>query len=381
MSWLSKRFDHLLFEEYRVSVHFLGVFRILFCLGILLVTGLRNSAWMSGSSNYLFIPPFSVAIFFDHIPSLPWLVGLDALTWISILCLLFGFKTAYASVATSILLIVQGSFLYSLGKVDHDILYVLLPLALAGSKWGTVYSIDASLVGSGDKSHRQEYQSWPVAIVSLLLCFGMFTSGFQKLTGGWLMLDSPAVHAHLVKNFFVGRRTDFLAETSLYLNSATLWEIGDWVTVFFELGFSTAFFHRRLLRFFLLAAVFFHLANFLMLNILYETNFLVYLLFVPATVLTCKGPITERLLSWFGSKTKLVVTVLVMGLWYILVQYIGDTELRAYPSLTNFVGYLTDHSGRYVTAYTVIALTTFVLFRVAGQAIGPTSGTLRQATT
>jgi hypothetical protein len=360
---ISTELDRILFQEYAFKREFLATYRILYCLAIIGITGLRNTSWIAEIPNFMFLHAYSIAIFFDEVPAAGWLIALDLLTWSALISLLFGYRTKWVSRALTVLLIIQGSFFYAFGKVDHDILYALVPFVMSWSSWGEAYSVDSRRMNSA--ASYQEVRSWPVAFVAFILSFGIFTSGVQKLLGGWLSLNSNAVRGHLARNFFVKRRTDFLAEVGMHLDSTFLWELTDWMTVVFELLFLVAFCRLKWCRWFVVAAVIFHFMNFFLLNIVYETNFLVYLLFVPPAVLGLQSSGIGRSLNKIFSSAKIfaVTLLLVLLVYYPALYQVGNVEVRALTSLTNLLGFLTGTSGRYLTAFVVITVSTILLLR------------------
>jgi uncharacterized membrane protein YphA (DoxX/SURF4 family) len=210
---------------------------------------------------------FPPALFFE---------GLHALLALSLAALLFGAFTRTASVATTLLFLVGYGFSYSLGKVNHNMLFLLLPALMALSNWGAAWSFDAR---AGRASRT--VASWPIVLVVLVTGFAMFTAGFPKILGGWLDPSTQAAQGRFVRQFFVHGRQDLLAPVAAGLDNPLLWEIFDVLTVTFEVGFLAAILHPRSARLFAAGAVAFHTGVMLILNIAFIVNLIVYAAVLP----------------------------------------------------------------------------------------------------
>ena len=298
---LKDRIDHWIFEEYRVPPRALSVFRIAYSAFVLLIIGVPPFRWIGGKPDIFFDPPlFSVVALFDGFlaPSFFW--GLDIVVTLLFVCLLFGFRTRWTSCLLAIGLFAGFSWSYAYGKINHDtLLMALVPLAMSFSGWGAYFSLDqirrhpdrstaespSEVSPSGvppsevPPSERLE-QYWPIALLALLLGFGMFSAGVPKLLSGWL---DPATHA--VQGYAVRQHYDFFADQLLtpfmiHYDQPWFWEALDFSAVLFEVGFLLAVAKRSVFRFFIVLAVVFHLANCLMLNIGFSRNIALYLLFI-----------------------------------------------------------------------------------------------------
>ena len=88
--------------------------------------------------------------------------------------LLLGVKTRYAGICYVLLTFIGNSFKFSFGKIDHPIMFPVFILGLSFSNWGTYYALIP------DKKISIKMQRRILAILAVLLCFGMFTAGFEK---------------------------------------------------------------------------------------------------------------------------------------------------------------------------------------------------------
>jgi hypothetical protein len=198
---------------------------------------------------------------------------------VSLVALLVGYRTRAASLFTGGLLLMGYGFAFSIGKVNHVMLFVLLPFVMSASNWGAAYSIDAHRRSAA----RQDVHAWPLTLMALLVGFAMFTAGFSKLLGGWLDPTVLATQGHFLKQFFVSGRQDLLAPIFLSIDSVLFWKALDVATVLFEMGFLVAAFHPTATRLFAASAVLFHFSTMMMLNISFAIHLVVYAAFAHWT--------------------------------------------------------------------------------------------------
>ncbi len=150
-------------------------------------------------------------------------------------------------------------------------------MTLAG--WGNSFSID-----SMRKIDTESSEAWPVAMTALLLGFAFFTAGAAKVMGGWLDWSTQASKYYVMQSELVFNRTTFLGSFSLQLLPDVLWELADYATVFFEVGFLIAVINKKGFQRFVFAALFFHLFIFLTMGITTSWLYIVYLLFINWSV-------------------------------------------------------------------------------------------------
>lgn len=275
------RLDTWIFESYAVTPEGLGLYRITYALFALLFFAPGHAEHASFSflgtiPNVFFEPPPGPMEFASGFPPVLFFEGVQVLLTLSLAAVLFGYYTKTASVATTILLLVGYGFFYSLGKINHNILFVLLPAGMALSNWGAAYSIDA-------RSGRtcRTVHSWPIVLLLLVTGFAMFTAGVPKILGGWLDPSTQAVQGRVLRQIFVHGRRDLLAPLAIQLDSPLLWEVFDVITIVFEIGFLFAVLHPLSTRLFVIGAIVFHTGVLLIMNISFLGNFIVYAAVLP----------------------------------------------------------------------------------------------------
>ena len=270
------RLDSWIFEGYPTRTIDLCIYRILYSSRMLL-GGVPVALWLRQAPRAFFSPPLGLAALFTRFPPFPLILGLNVLLAVCLAALLVGWNTRTAAVGTSLTLLVLDSFAYSLGKIDHDILLVITPLILATSGWGDSLSIDG--LSNPCSTRETVHGSWNLALLALVIGICIFTAGWAKLTTGWLDPSSHAAWGHFVQNYVNGRRP-LLADVALRSYSGLFWESIDWFTTLFELGFLLAVFRRGVMLVFMSLACWFHVGTWLLLDITFAWNVIVYGAFV-----------------------------------------------------------------------------------------------------
>jgi len=275
-----KLLDRWIFEEYAPPVRSdLALYRIVYA-SIALLAVPPIGWWLVDVPAAFFNPPLSLAAFFYSFPPFWVLTLLNVWLIVSLAALLIGWHTRLASLGTALTWFLLDSWAYATGKIDHDIFLVLAPAILAFSAWGAHYSVDARILAKS-KSHRVALDAWPVSLFVLIIGLGMFTSGWAKLTTGWLDPTTSSTLGHLYRNYYVTGRTPWAAAQVLRVHAPLFWEGQDWLATFLEVGFLLAIVRRTLFRLFCAMACVFHLAVWLVFDIGFFPNVLAYSVIVP----------------------------------------------------------------------------------------------------
>ena len=281
MSDIRSQLDRWIFDSYRVCPEGLGLYRITYALFTLLFIAPGHAEYASFSfvaslPDAFFLPPPGPMQLAPGFPPNVFVEGLHALLVLSLVAVLFGVYTRTTSIATTLFFLLGYGVSYSVGKVNHNILFVLLPAVMAFSNWGAAYSFDA-------RRNRTSYTvtSWPISLIVLTTGFAMFTAGFPKILGGWLDPSTQAVHGRLVRQVFVHGRRDLLAPLAVDIHNPVLWEFFDVATVVFEVGFLVAVLHPITTRLFAAGAVAFHTGVMVVMNIVFTFHLIVYAAVLP----------------------------------------------------------------------------------------------------
>jgi hypothetical protein len=288
-----KLLDRWIFEEYATPIRGLAIYRIVYA-SITLISMPLIGSWLVDVPAAFFSPPLSLAAFFHGFPPFWFITLLNVLLILSLSALLIGWHTRLASLSTALTWLLLKSWAYADGKIDHDIFVVLAPAVLAFSAWGAQYSLDARAIDKR-KSTGCALDAWPVSLFVLLIGLGMFTSGWAKLTTGWLDPTTHSTLGHLYRNYHVTGRTTWVAAQVLRVHSPIFWEGQDWLATLLEVGFLFAIVHRNMFRLFCAMACVFHLVIWLVFNIGFDTNVLTYSVIVPYDRLHIVNPVARKI--------------------------------------------------------------------------------------
>ncbi len=321
------KFEQWIFESYHLNLEGLGLFRIFAALFILFY-GVPDSAlysFLSSLPDQFFAPPPGPMMLFNEFPSEFTFFLLHYLLIISLILLAAGVFTKYASISAGLLLLILKGFIYSLGKINHEMLLVAVPLVMAFSGWGKAYSIDF-MCKRGEKSMPQ---NWTLTLLALIIGFMFFTAGFPKILGGWLDLQTQATQGHFFRQYFIHGRQELLTPLMISLPEY-IWEVFDYLTVLFEVGFLFAILHPRSTRIFICFAVLFHFSTMMVLNIPFLINFVMYAAFLKwnwmneqIIMLTERLRLKRNYLFWFPPLV--IITLMVISL--IFIQILANTLL------------------------------------------------------
>ena len=272
--------DRFLSTEYATVRADLGVYRILFCL--LILAGLPEAPWLQDLPSLMFSPPISPVAWLSDFPPGSLYLALNGLIAISALTLLLGLFPRTSSITLALAMLSLRAFAYSSGKINHDILIVVIPMVLAFSTWGQVFRVSEF---RNPTSASKLDDGFPISILAFLTAFWMATAGWQKITTDWLSPTYSVVYQNLFTNLHVTGRDSSAAEFALATFPNWVWECGDWITVIFEFSGLACVWKRKAFRYWLVAACFFHLGIDLLMLIPYSPSLIAYGAFAPWTQL------------------------------------------------------------------------------------------------
>src|SRR6056297_3849119 len=300
----SNSFSKWIFNSYNPTVEGLALFRIFAAL-LFLFFLLPDASYYSDLASFpddFFSPPPGPMMLLDSFPPAWFFYTVHVLLIASWLGILVGYKSRVSSLMAGVFMLILLGFIFSIGKVNHQMLLVLLPVIMAFSNWGDAYSIDARRAEPPSQA-----EGWPLVLLALFIGFMMFTAGFPKILGGWLDIDTFATKGHLLNQYFVRGRTELLSGYMVSMNLPWMWGMLDWATVIFETGFLIAVLRAGWTRLFVSFAVFFHFSTMLTLNIAFLVNFPAYAVFLPW------GKIHESISSLIDSKAKPHTIPIIFG--------------------------------------------------------------------
>lgn len=273
------KLDSWIFDTYEVSKEGLGLLRMaasMFIFFFLLPgNGLDHFYYLSSLPTEFYNPPPGPLSLLNSFPSEWVFITIFAIAIVSLGLLFVGLFTKTSSILAGLSILALQGLVFSVGKVNHEIMLPLVPLFMAFSNWGAAYSMDAKF-----RKEEQEVESWPLVLLSLFIAFMMLTAGIPKILGGWLDPSTQAVKGHVLNQYIVKDRDALLAGMVMNFDVPLFWEILDYATIVFEVGFIAAMFRAGSFRFFLIIAVVFHFSTQLLMNIAFLPNFLAYSVFL-----------------------------------------------------------------------------------------------------
>ena len=258
-----------------------SLFRIVYAIYVFLIA-MPTFSWVGEVPQGLYEPPpWSFAGFFHGFPPTAFFKGIDLILPVLLLAVGLGVRARIAGLLFALIAIVGSSFAYSLGKIDHDILFYMVPVCMAFSNWGVGNALvpDRTKPGFGH------------AILACLIAFGLFTAGLEKAYV-WLDADlgTSGFMSWFVSGYYDLGRDYLLAPLVLKLDPR-LFEMADYTAVVFELsGFFFLLAGRRWWLSWLTAACAFHLVNTLLLNIAFVNYAPVYGCFLIPFVMKKMSP-------------------------------------------------------------------------------------------
>ena len=239
---------------------FLG--RWLYAGLIILLFPLKSPRWLTPLGDDHFHPPLGPFALFDSYPPLWFVVALEAVAALLLALWIPGWGRWMVGTGLTVCLTIMSGFLYSAGKIDHDLVILLVPMLM-------------TLPGISPKR-------------ALLFCLAVYfaSSGLAKALGGWLDPGTQATLSWALLYFHDHGKTEAVLEWTLTSLPGWSWEILDQLTVWFELLVPLALL-PRLRPWIALLIPGFHFGVLLLFGIDFARLLLVYL---PLALMFCAAP-------------------------------------------------------------------------------------------
>ena len=317
LNWIESKLDILwcrVEESANNDSRSLSKLRVFYGIFILIFLKL-NFTWIGEIPQGLFLPRLlSLSVFFDGFPSYTLMLVVEILLVLLGFCLLLGIKSRWAGITFIIVYIVGNSFHFSLGKISHgSVMFLTFVLGLSFTNWGVNYAIVP------DRPVSRNTEKRVLAILAVVLCFGMFTAGLEKAIH-WVDFDlnTGGFLSWFYKGYYTQGRDRFLAPLILQL-PPQIFEVADYLAVVFELSPLLALLSdRKWWLCWLLVACTFHLANTLLLNINFIAHAPVYLTFVSLHFGKFRNKPKRQTLTRFKSLTFVISVAAFIAFHYLL---------------------------------------------------------------
>ncbi len=193
-------------------------------------------------------------------------------------------------------LLFGNAWAYSFGKIDHDILLVILPPFLLAAGW----------------DGKRPARAWPMALFALTIAVAMFTAAFQKAMSGWLDPTVSAVFGHTLRNAIADHRDSPVRHLAMQMLPYAAWKIADYSTLLFEAGFLVAIFRRTAFLAVCAVACLFHFGVAMLMQITFLTNVIAYAAFVEWDRVAWRlriGDAMAGMRAWLARRTHLDLVV------------------------------------------------------------------------
>ncbi|GAA1996885.1 hypothetical protein JL107_12795 [Nakamurella flavida] len=261
----------------------LGRFRIVFCL--LLVLLVPQLDWLAPYPNSFYEPPWGPFALLSGFPSAPVLTVVEIVVFLSLAATLLGLFTTASSIALTLSLVVDFGLNFSVGKVDHSMVMVMVPAVLAFARWGDTCSLDAIRrrrrgLDPVDADTARARLQWPMRFLGLAIGLAFVSAAAPKVLGGWLSLSSQASYGYQVRSDVLSGRSSLLSSFLVDLHVPAVWEALDWATVALEAGVVLCLVTWRSWRIGLAVLALFHVGIGLSLGIWFASNVMAYGAFV-----------------------------------------------------------------------------------------------------
>ncbi|MFD6855988.1 hypothetical protein ACFWCF_01365 [Rhodococcus sp. NPDC060090] len=276
---------------YRADATYLGFIRIAFALYVIFRP--FDYSWTSDIPDAFYQPapgPFSLI---SEPPAPGFVTAIEVTQIILAVILLVGFRTIEVSVGLSITLILGAGIANSFGKVDHFILFELLPIGMAAAGWGAALSVDSRLrKNRGTNVGRT--RGLPILLWGGTVAFALFTAALPKAVSGWLDPDRQATRGFVSRDIEDPSKVGPLTTQVFEIDWHWLWKLLDYATILVEGWLIVLIFFPILFRMGIAIILFFHLGVYLTLGIEFDSYIFVYLPFFSAPLLWIANKVISR---------------------------------------------------------------------------------------
>ncbi len=269
-------------EGYRTDGRFLAVLRIAYGLWVVFLP--VDILWISAVPQDFLNPRPGLFSFIATVPSLGVLIAITVIRFVLAVLLAIGACTVPVSLLLTITMMTAAGISYSFSKVDHFILFELVPVFLAFAGWGRRWSVDELLArrrGRFDASTR----GMPVLLFAIALGWAMLSAAVPKALGGWLDPSRQATRGYIASDIVTGDNLGPLGAWILPFDLDIFWKALDYATLAAEGLLILFVFTPVLFRCWLLLLLCFHIGVYLTLGISFLSYALVYAVFFAPIIM------------------------------------------------------------------------------------------------
>ncbi|MEZ3157319.1 hypothetical protein AB1K56_10375 [Microbacterium sp. BWR-S6Y] len=269
-------------ESYKTDGRFLAVLRIAYGAWIIFLP--VDILWIAGLPDDFLHPRPGLLGFISAIPPLDVLVAISVIRFALAVLLVLGIATIPVSILLTITIMTAAGLSYSFSKVDHFILFELVPVFLGFAGWGSRWSMDAMIRRRRGRDAR-EVAGLPVLLFAFTIGWGMLSAAAPKIAGGWLDPARDATRGYLAKDIAADDKLGLLGPWMLTFDSQIFWKALDYATIAAEGLLFFLVLTPFLFRCWLALLSCFHIAVYLTLGISFVDYTLVYAVFFAPAIL------------------------------------------------------------------------------------------------
>lgn len=278
---------------YRADYRYLAAVRIGFALYLLIRP--TDYSWIAQVPAALFQPPPGPFALLSAPPSADFVAMLEYTRVILALALLVGLRTVTISIILSAVLIIGAGLTHSYGKVDHFILFEILPLAMAAAGWGRAWSIDAIVSRSRGRNAFDSDNGFQILLWAITVSFALLTAAVPKAVRGWLNPSREGTRGFVARDLADDSRLGVLTHQIAAVDVSAFWKLLDYATIAAEGMLILTIGIPVLFRIGVAIMLIFHFAVFLTLGIEFDSYIFVYLPFFAAPVMAFSQWLPHRL--------------------------------------------------------------------------------------
>ena len=314
---MAARWDRFVYREYMPTPRGLAIFRLLFASAFLACSVPRYQ-WIATFPDDFFNPPVGPTyFFFTGFPPYGFFLALDTVIVTALVYLIAGRRVTLASAVFTGAALLGNAWAYSFGKIDHDILMVVMPAFLAAAGW----------------SGKGRVRAWPLALFALVVSLAMFSAALAKATSGWLDPHARQTFIFALRNAIgISGRESAAWRFGITTMPASAWKALDYATLLLEGSFVIAMFRRTTFRVACAVASLFHLGVLLMMKIKFLANIYAYSAFVQWDDVAARcgvAGVVATLQRWLARRSdlQLLVTSIAMTALVILEPHRGIAQI------------------------------------------------------
>lgn len=268
-------------DSYRPDGRFLAALRIAYGLWIIFFP--VDLLWIAAVPEDFLNPRAGLFSFVSSVPSIEVLIAVSTVRFVLAVLLVLGIMTVPVSILLTATMVTASGLSYSFSKVDHFILFEIVPVFLAFAGWGRWWSLDSLLRRRRGKP-RLSTRGMPVLLFGVTIGWAMLSAAIPKVLGGWLDPSRQATRGYIARDIAWGDKPGPLGAWLLPIDIDLFWKALDYATIAAEGLLLFTVLTPLIYRCWLVLLTGFHIGVYLTLDISFIDYSLVYAVFFSPVV-------------------------------------------------------------------------------------------------